>query len=663
MKKNLLLLFNRVNYIELKHTIRIMKITAVFTLIAIFQLSAASLHSQNAKVSISRNNLPLKEFIHEIEKQTDYLFMYNEKEIDLQEQVHVKAKDKPVSQLLEEVFGNSQIKHNFNEGYISLRKVKNTALPETKQNSKTVSGLVKDANGEPIIGANIVEKGTTNGTITDIDGKYTLSVSEGATLMVSYIGYNPQEIKVGKESDIMIVMTEDTQALEEVVVVGFGTQKKANLTGAVSTVKMEEVLGDRPVASVNQALQGTMPGLQITSTSGKPGQSMNMNIRGINRINIDEYGEGQPLVLVDNVPMDINMISPSDIETVTVLKDAASAAIYGARAAFGVILITTKQSGKEQKARINYNNNFAFSTPQGLIQKASPMQTVQFYKDMNYKTGRYAMGGQNIDAWMGYLEDYAANPSKYPLGYHIDEAGQRYDLKEVNHLERMLSGSGFQQTHNASIDGGTAKTAYRLSFGYLNEDGILVTDKDNYTRYNVSSFVNTEVTPWLSFLADVKYANSRTDEPNMTSLRAWNPYRLAQLLPSYYPEGNVELGGETLPIGTPRWNIENSPLKTQKQEDIRLFGKAIFKPLEGLVINAEYTFNRTNTSKEEYNKKMAYVNAEKAFQKQYTHSGNTSYRLDEIHVNYNAINIYGNYEKTWGDHNASVMGGFNQEYS
>ena len=463
---------------------------------------------------------------------------------------------------------------------------------------------------------------------------------ENGVLQVSYIGYNTLELSVAGKKVLNITLVEDTQALDEVVVVGFGTQKKANLTGAVSTVKMEEVMGDRPVVSVEQALQGTMPGLQITSSSGKPGESMNMNIRGINRINIDKYGEGQPLVLVDNVPMDINMISPSDIETVTVLKDAASAAIYGARSAFGVILITTKQSAKDQKMRINYSNNFAFSTPQGLIQKASPMETVRFYKDMNYKTGRYAMGNQHIDTWLGYLEDYEVNPSKYPSGYIIDETGQRYDLREVNHLDRMLDGSGFQQTHNASIDGGTAKTAYRLSFGYLDEDGILVTDKDSYKRYNVSSFVNTEVTPWLSFQADIKYANSRADEPNMNSLRDWNPYRLAQLLPSYYPEGNVELGGETLPIGTPRWNIENSPLKTQKKEDIRLFGKAIFKPLEGLVINAEYTFNRTNTSKEEYKKKMAYVNAEKAFQKGYTHSGNTSYRLDEIHVNYNACLLY-----------------------
>ena len=548
----------------------------------------------------------------------------------------------------------------------------NAALPAAEhsfvvdginQATKTISGKIVDETGEAIIGASIVVKGTTVGTITDFDGNFTLDVPEDGTLVISYIGYNTIETPIKGKSNFAITMKEDTQALEEVVVVGFGTQKKANLTGAVSTVKMDEVMGDRPVVSVNQALQGSMPGLQITSSSGKPGQNMSMNIRGTNRINMDGYGQGEPLVLVDNVPMDINMISPSDIETITVLKDAASSAIYGARAAFGVILITTKQSGKDQKPRINYNNNFAFSTPQGLIEKATPLETVTFYKDMGYKSGRYAMGGQNIDSWLGYLKDYEVNPGKYPLGYYIDDSGQRYDLKMVDHMDRMLDGAGFQQSHNASIDGGTAKSSYRLSFGYLNEDGILVTDKDSYTRYNISSFVNTDVTDWLTVQADVKYANSESDEPNMSSLRAWNPFRLAQLLPSYYPEGDVQIGDETLPIGTPRWNIENSPIAATKKEDIRLFGKAIFKPMKGLTINAEYTFNRTNTSKDEYRKKMAYVNAEKAFKKQYSYNGNTYYKLNERHVNYNAINIYANYSKTWTDHTLNVMAGFNQEYS
>ena len=625
-------------------------------------VQATNTYAQTTAVSLHVENQTVGDVLQQIESKTEFSFFYNNRHVDLNRRVSVSMNETNIFKILDAVFDGTDVVYQVVDNRIVLSK-RNESLPTVQQSGKKITGTVLDATGMPVIGANVMVKGTTNGTITDLDGKFTLDVEEGATLVVSYIGFANQEIKVGNQTNLSIAMKEDAEALDELVVVGFGAQKKVNLTGAVSTVKMEEVMGDRPVVSASQALQGTMPGLQITTSSGKPGQNMSLNIRGTNRINLDKYGAGEPLVLVDNVPMDINMISPSDIETVTVLKDAASAAIYGARAAFGVILITTKQSAKGQKMRINYNNNFAFSTPQGLIEKASPLETVRFYKDMGYKSGRYAMGGQDIDTWLGYLEDYAVHPENYPLGYYIDDTGQRYDLKEVNHLENMMDKSGFQQTHNISVDGGTEKTAYRLSFGYLDEDGILVTDKDHYARYNVSSFINTEITSWLSLQADVKYANSRVDEPNMTSLRAWNPYRLAQLLPSYYPEGEVELGGEVLPIGTSKWNIENSPLKTEKKEDIRLFGKAIFKPIEGLLINAEYTFNRTNTSNDEYNKKLAYINAEKGFQKAYTHNGNTLYKLTETHLNYNAINLYANYTKSFEEHTLNVMGGFNQEYS
>ena len=377
-----------------------MKITVVALFASVFSIYATEASSQNAKVSIHANQLSTKELIAEIEKQTDYLFVYNRNEVDVTRLVSLNVRNESVSDVLNKIFAETNISYQLVGKNISLM-IRNAAPQEvSQQKKKIIQGVVVDQTGLPIIGANVVEKGTTNGSITDIDGKFSLSISDNAILQVSYIGYNMQELAVAGKDILNIKLIEDTQALDEVVVVGFGTQKKVNLTGAVSTVKMEEVMGDRPVVSVEQALQGTMPGLQITTTSGKPGQSMDMNIRGINRINLDEYGEGKPLVLVDNVPMDINMISPSDIETVTVLKDAASAAIYGARAAFGVILITTKQSGKDQQMRINYNNNFAFTTPQGLIQKASPIETVRFYKDMGYKSGRYAMGGQDIDSWL-----------------------------------------------------------------------------------------------------------------------------------------------------------------------------------------------------------------------------------------------------------------------
>lgn len=646
--------------------IRIMKLSLIALLICTTAF-ASQVNSQTSRVTINMKNVNADKIIEEIEQQTDYLFLYDGEEINLNTKASVEARNQTVAEVLTGLFSDTDIIYALEGTSIFLMK-KNETNPvpvKNQQTKRTVTGTIIDDFGDPVVGANVIEKGTTNGVITDMDGKFALSVAEDAVIHVTYIGYIPVDMPVAGRSDFDVILKEDLQSLDEVVVVGFGTQKKANLTGAVSTVKMEDVMGDRPVVSASQALQGAVPGLLVTTNTGKPGEAMTFNIRGTNRINIDAYGEGEPLILVDNVPMDINMISPGDIETVTVLKDAASAAIYGARAAFGVILITTKQANKEQPVRVNYNNNFAFTSPQSLVQKASPLQTVQLYKDMNYPSGNYTTGGQNIDSWLSYLRDYESNPDKYPLGYYIDDNGNRFDLKNTNHLKRIMDDYGFQQTHNVSVDGGTSKTSYRASFGYVNENGILITNKDRYDRYNVSSFVHTEINKWLSAQLDVKYANALKSEPNMTSLRNWPFFRLAQLMPTYYPEGMVEVDGRTLPIGTPRWTIENSPKKETKDQDIRLFGKAIVKPFEGLLINAEYTYNRMNQSVDTYNKKLSYVNAETStFREAFTHNGNSSYRVDSKYTDYKAFNLYANYDKSFnGIHNMGIMAGYNQEYS
>lgn len=640
------------------------KVSYFYLCLAIFFMLPAVLFAQNSRISISVNNASLEELLSEIEKKSDVRFSYVNENLDSRKDITLNVTNEPVENILNKVLLSKNMSFTRTGNTIAIKNISTSV--SSQQLNERVSGIVTDADtNEPLGGVNISVKGNQAiGTTTDDEGRYSLDVPNSTDVLVfSFISYAQQEIPVNNRTVVNVSMSLEIEALEGIVVVGFGTQKKVNLTGAISTVKMADVLGDRPVVSASQALQGAVPGLQITTTSGKPGEAMSFNIRGTNRLDVDGYGAGSPLVLVDNVPMDINMISPADIETVTVLKDAASAAIYGARAAFGVILITTKQADKEQKVRVNYNNNFAFTSPQALIEKANPLQTVQLYKDMNYPSGIYTIGGQDIDKWLTYLNDYQSNPANYPTGYYMD-GGMRYDLRETNHLERLMDDFGFQHTHNVSVDGGTAKTAFRASFGYLDENGILVTNKDSYNRYNVSSFINTEITNWLSAQLDVKYANSTKTEPNMRSLRNWPFFRLAQLLPTYYPEGEVEYNGKMLPIGTPRWNVENSPELKTIDQDIRIFGKAIFKPMEGLLINAEYTYNRTNQAINTYDKKMAYANAETStIREMFTHNGNSSYRIDNKYIDYKAINIYGNYDRTFGDHTIGLMAGFNQEYS
>ena len=241
-------------------------------------------------------------------------------------------------------------------------------LPETTesvfQEKKMVNGVVLDATGMPVIGANVMEKGTTNGTITDMDGKFSLEVDKDATLVISYIGFADQEIKVGNQTSLSITLKEDAEALDEVVVVGFGTQKKANVTGAVATVTGEDLI-KRPVYNVASSLQGKLPGLSISQASGQPGgESISMRVRGMGTFS--DAGS-DPLVIIDGISGDINSINSSDIENITVLKDAASAAIYGARAANGVILVTTK-SGKKGKMSITYDTNYAVHTPTRMLE-------------------------------------------------------------------------------------------------------------------------------------------------------------------------------------------------------------------------------------------------------------------------------------------------------
>lgn len=357
------------------------------------------------------------------------------------------------------------------------------------QSLREINGTVTDASGEPLIGVSVLVKETSNGTITDINGKFNVNAAIGATLQVSYVGYTTQDVKIASASPLHIVLKEDTKHLEEVVVVGYGTQKKVNLTGSVSSITADE-LANKPVMSTAQALAGLAPGLSVLTNSGNPGASATVRIRGTGTFS---SASNDPLVLIDGLSGNIDDVDPTDIQSISFLKDAASASIYGNRAANGVILIETKK-GAEGKTSITYSNSFGW-------QKVTEMP--DFLPSWEYAE-YYNMAMQNMGRQDTYTEDQirkfkdGSDPGNYP---------------NVNHLKWLMeSGSGFQHQHNISIQGGNSKTSYNVSLGYRNQEGM--TAKTNNERMTALVSLKSEIAKGLIMNISLNAYNNKYHAPN-----------------------------------------------------------------------------------------------------------------------------------------------------
>lgn len=522
------------------------------------------------------------------------------------------------------------------------------------QQDGVCKGVVKDNQGETVIGASVVVKGSTNGTITGLDGDFTLNnVKRGDVIQISYIGYVSQEV-VWQGTPLNITLKEDSQTLEEVVVVGFGSQKKANLTGSVSQVKMDDVLGERPVTNVKNALQGSMPGLMV-SGGASPGEAKSFNIRGTVSIN-----GMNPLVLIDNVEGDIDLLNPEDIESVTVLKDAASSAIYGARAAAGVILITTKKAKKGEKFNLNYNANFGFQTSINSPKQASLDEYLRAYQATGFSETYYA-GNGSVSKWREYLAGYKENPAAYPTvgdGIYIGEDGAPYYLNDKD-VYKAFQETSFMQTHNLTANGGTEKLRYRLSAGLTKEDGPLIESKDTYMRKNISSFISADITDWLTQEADFRYTVADRSEPMGSGDGIYCMNHI-----SFYPSGMMPGSVNTsvdkdLPLITPENQIRyNNPYLTDT-DNTRIYLRTILRPIKGLELVGEYTYDRKNWQKSYYAKKWEYTTEQLGSNNSVT----SDYLFkSEDHEDYNALNLYGTYNfSIKEDHMFKVMAGFNQE--
>ncbi|WP_289053210.1 SusC/RagA family TonB-linked outer membrane protein [Carboxylicivirga marina] len=628
-----------------------MRLTMVMLIVTLMNLSAST-YSQNKNVSLKLKNATIEEALKQIQTDLGIDIYFQTEMIPQGSTVDFETQSATVAEIMDAVLKDTGLTYRMIDDNMVIVPRQSTVNTSAQQ-GLTVSGTVTDVNGEPLPGVTVSIEGTTTGTITGIDGTYSLqNVEEGSVLLYSFIGFETQTISVAGRTSIDVTLVEEVTDLNEVVVVGYGTQKKVNTTGAVTQVKMDEVLGDRPVTGIGAILQGTMPGF-TSSTSARPGGGNDFNIRGMESIN-----GGSPLILVDNVVYnDFKLINPDDIESVSVLKDAASAAIYGARAAFGVILITTKQGKRNEKVSISYNNNFAVSSVNNLPEYASPTDFIQTLKDGEYSS---IWSGQNIDTYLDLLQDYSSNPQDYPLGW-TDDGGTKYFLKETGYYENSFEPS-FKQIHNVSVKGGSKTINYRISLGYLDEDGILVNNKDAFTRTSVSSYVNGDITSWLSTSLDVKFNKGIQKYPfidGSSELRLWKAN-----VPSFHPEGMLPYGtdGEEYPVYTTENIVNLADVSKNVTRNTRIFSKTELKPFKGLKAILEYSYQMGLTDYESY---ANYFEVHQGVLENIKPSTKANpFTSRRSSTEYTSLNAYLSYNKSFNSvHNISGVAGFNQEES
>lgn len=433
-----------------KQFFRIMRISTFLLMVCVFCSYAGNAHSQNAKVSIRMNNVKLDKILNEIENQTDYLFIYNN-QVDINKITSVKVKNEAVAQVLDRILSGTGINYELEGTHIILTTEAIKDL-HAQQQAKTVTGTVTDVSGEPIIGANIRIKGTTTGTITDIDGNFSIEAEPQSVIEVSYIGYLTQETVINNQKSIRFLLKEDTKTLDEVVVIGYGVQKKADLTGSVANINTEK-LNTQSNANIGQALQGKIAGVDIVSQGGAPGSGTRIMVRGIGTLN-----NASPLYIVDGMYMNsIDHINPNDIASIDVLKDASSAAIYGSRAANGVIIVTTKEgSNTEGKPIIDLSVNLGIST----ASKFLDMLDAKGWAEVT-TIARQAIGKPALDM----ATDLANKPD--------------------NDWQDIMFRPALMQNYNLSVKGGGKYSTYYTGLGYFNQDGIV--KGTNYQRYNIQS--------------------------------------------------------------------------------------------------------------------------------------------------------------------------------
>lgn len=525
---------------------------------------------------------------------------------------------------------------------------------------KSIKGVVTDENDDPLPGVNITVKDSDAGTQTDFDGEYSLEVEKGEKLIFSFVGFQGQTKTIGDEDTIDVIMEEGEQSLEEVVVnVGYGTKRESDLTGAVSTIKGDDALKNRPITDLGSGLQGKIPNLQISSQGAAPGQGSNFNIRGFTSIN-----GGEPLVLVDGVEQDPNSINPNDVEDVSVLKDASAAAIYGSRAAYGVILITTKSGKKETAPEINISTSYSINDMTVQPEYVDSKNYMDYLDEANKNAGS---GNYIDDRIRSAAEAYYQNPAdNEPVIYDPDiDTDGKYEYVGNTDWAKALYEKGSLLQNNVSIRGGSEKTTYYLSYGRSRKEGFLSAYDDSYQKHNINLNTSVDVADWLEVSGRIKYTYSKEDHPSggkgansgISAYTGLLKNDLKPLLPIRHPDGNFSGQGDiTNPFAV---GAEGGHDQT-KINDLVLTGAAVIKPTKDLNINVDYTFKPFSSNNELTSRNFKEFHADGS-SNIYPWTNPNLVRLENHNDYHHIFNVYGDYSKSFGDHNLKLMLGYNHE--
>ncbi|WP_172829283.1 TonB-dependent receptor [Mucilaginibacter mallensis] len=608
--------------------------------------ASASTYAQN--ISLSEKNVTIEKVIGKIKQQSAYVFWYESKLLKDAHPVTITVQNGTIRQTLDLLLKDQPLVYEIVDNTIVISE-KPAPSPQS-QLPQNITGKVIDDKGLPLPGVNVVIKGTQKGTVTDNNGNYKLAAERDQVIVFKFIGFIKQEVVVGELKEVNITLKPDQSNLDEITIVGYGSQKKVNLTGAVSSIG-GEILEDKPIPNIGRGLMGQLPGLTITSADGQPGRAATFNIWGFTSIN-----GGSPLILVDGIETNINDINPDDVASATVLKDAASSAVYGSRAAFGVVLITTKE-GRKGDPKITYSFNYALHKITDLPDVVTDPSTVVSYKNQAY-AAYYGVNMYN-STQVAYANARSKN-SSLPATIVDPNNPTQYDyLGNTNWFNVLYKPINTSSIQNVSVSGGTDKITYYVSADYNNQGGVFRYDPDYYNRFNMRAKLDFKLTSWLHVYTNSAYNRTIYNAPSLwtSDYTTGDLYheigRQNSLNVLYNPDGSYTQSGAL--IGFLKDGARSNTVTNEPQNTIG-FATSFFK--DTWRIKGDYTFRSTS----DYNQtSQVAVPYETGPTQQVYYAGHSNASAWADDNSYTAINIYTEYEKTFGKHYFKGMIGFNQE--